>query len=172
MDFQDPSNPQYICFTPEEFHPPPQAPPKFVFLKRLTGKRRHHGDVTFYQHLFNVYSILKDQSLPDEICDAGLFHSIYGTEYYQFQNSAVTREVVRGFIGEYAEELVYIFCGFKKDRIGSIIRNTAGWPPQQHLDLCRVEYANLRDGKESIELERQLEAVKETIVRLESEQAS
>jgi hypothetical protein len=148
---------------------PPPVPDKFAFLQELTSAKVHHGERSFYQHLFNVYSYLKSQSLPDEVCDAGLFHSIYGTEFYRFQSTAITREVVRGYIGEYAEELVHIFCGLRKNRFGSIVHNTPGWGVRQHLDLCRLEYANFWDGRDYRNFEKQMEILSQTMARLKSE---
>jgi hypothetical protein len=141
---------------------------KFEFLKDLTSAEEYHGVKTFYQHLCNVSNFLKSQSLPQEISDAGLFHSVYGTEFYHFQSSSITRDVVRGYIGEYAEELVYIFCGLRKDRFLSILNNTPGWSEQKHLDLCRLEYANFWDGKEDRDVKYQMDCLSETIARLES----
>ncbi|KAK5997617.1 hypothetical protein PT974_02981 [Cladobotryum mycophilum] len=150
-----------------EEHQPP-AKDKFSFLKELTSAEEYHGEKSFYQHLFNVYSFLKSQSLPDEVCDAGLFHSVYGTEFYHFQSTSITRDVVCGYIGEYAEELAYIFCGLRKDRFGSILNNTPGWSERQHLDLCRLEYANFWDGKEDRDVQSQMDLLSQTIARLES----
>src|ERR1700761_8870365 len=81
---------------------------KFAFLQEITGTQKHRNK-TFYQHLFNVYTYLKEHGASEEVCDAGLFHSVYGTEIYEFQDNRITREVVRGFIGDYAEELVFVF---------------------------------------------------------------
>ncbi|KAF2468343.1 uncharacterized protein BDR25DRAFT_316133 [Lindgomyces ingoldianus] len=120
---------------------------KFAFLKAHTSESKYRGKESFYQHLFNVYSYLKAQSLPDEVCDAGLYHSVYGTEFYDFQNDSITRDIVRSYIGEYAEELAYTFCQLKKNRFDSIVNNTPGWTLKQHLDLCRLEYANFWDNK-------------------------
>lgn len=142
---------------------------KFTFLRELTSRKKHHGNKSFYQHLCNVYGYLKSQSAPDEVCDAGLFHAIYGTEFYDFQSSAITREVVRGYIGEYAEELVYIFCGLRNGRFRSIINNTPGWSAEQHLDLCWVEFSNLLDHKGFRDVEERLEILGQTIRRLEAE---
>ena len=75
---------------------------KFEFLKELTSNSKHLHK-SFYEHLFNVYTYLKEQNLPEEVCDAGLFHSIYGTESYDFNSNRITRDVVRGYICEYAE---------------------------------------------------------------------
>src|ERR1700761_6963820 len=97
---------------------------KFAFLQEITGTQKH-GNRTFYQHLFSVYTYLKDHGAPQEVCDAGLFHSVYGTASYEFQDDRITRDVVRGFIGDYAEELVYVFCT-AKDRFKVIVNNTMG----------------------------------------------
>src|ERR1700748_468494 len=102
---------------------------KFALLQENTGSQKH-GKKSFYQHLFNVYTYLKEHGAPEEVCDAGLFHSIYGTESYEFQNDRITREVVRGFIGDYAEELVHIFCS-TKDRFKVIVNNTMGLSARQ-----------------------------------------
>ena len=141
---------------------------KFEFLKELTSGWDYRGERSFYQHLLNVHNYLKSQSLPDEVCDAGLFHSIYGTEFYHFQNAAVTRDVVRSYIGEYAEELAYIFCGLRKDRYRCIVNNTPGWDVRLHLDLCRMEYANFWDSKEVPFLQSRMETLRQTIARLEN----
>lgn len=145
-----------------------QTPDMFEFLKELTSTKKHYKK-TFYQHLYNVYCYLKAQSLPEEVCNAGLFHSIYGTEFYDFQSAAITRDVVRGYIGEYAEELVYIYCGLRKDRFRSIINNAPGWGAQQHLDLCRMEYANFEDVKENPVVWDRMERLRQVIAGLERE---
>ncbi|KAF2105679.1 hypothetical protein BDV96DRAFT_592108 [Lophiotrema nucula] len=148
--------------------PNPEGDQRQAFLKELTSADEYHGEKSFYQHLFNVYSYLKSQSLPDEVCDAGLFHSVYGTEFYHFQSATITRDVVRGYIGEYAEELAHIFYRLRKDRFASIVNNTPRWGVRQHLDLCRLEYANFWDGKEDRNVQDQMEILSQTIARLES----
>ena len=39
--------------------------------------------VYFYDHCYGVYSFLKERALPEYVCLAGLYHSIYGTEYFK-----------------------------------------------------------------------------------------
>lgn len=140
---------------------------KFEFLKQLTSRRKHSRK-SFYEHLFGVYTHLKEQNLPEEVCDAGLFHSIYGTEFYKFHNNRITRDVVRGYIGDYAEELAYIFCSVKKSRFEAIVSNTLGLSRQQHIDLCHIEFSNLWDQKKNGELDEKLDTLTQTIAQLEN----
>ncbi|KIV82649.1 hypothetical protein PV11_04745 [Exophiala sideris] len=139
---------------------------KFAFLQDITGAQKHRKK-TFYQHLLNVYTYLKEHGAPEEICDAGLFHSIYGTELYEFQDNRITRDVVRGFIGNYAEELVHVFCT-TKDRFKVIVNNTMGLGARQARDLCCIEFANKWDQNGDGRYRKQLIMLAETIVRLES----
>jgi hypothetical protein len=141
---------------------------KFKFLQGLTSSSKHRGK-SFYGHLFNVYMHLKEQNFSKEVCDAGLFHSIYGTEFYEFHNNRITRDIVRRYIGTYAEELVYIFCSIKKDRFGTIVDNRLGLSKQQQLDLCYVEFANGWDQREHRKVDdRRFDILSQTIARLEN----
>ena len=58
-------------------------------------------------------------NVPEYVQDAGLFHSIYGTTYFNTQ-STNNREEVRQLIGTEAEELVYLFCSLEHPRIDKI----------------------------------------------------
>lgn len=140
---------------------------KFAFLQELTSQQRHSGK-TFYQHLLNVYTALKDAGASPEVCDAGLFHSIYGTEFYSFQSNRITRDVVRGMIGEYAEGLVYVFCT-SKERFRVIVENMLGLGKREQLDLCRIEIANLGDQNPRGKLDEKIRVLEMTMRSLEGE---
>ena len=148
---------------------PYTAKDKFTFLKELTSEKHHHGETTFYQHLFNVYSYLKSQSCPPHVCDAGLFHAIYGTQFFSFESDVVTRDVVRSYIGEYAEELVHIFCSLKKERFRSIVTNTPARGARQFLDLLWLEYANAWDHKEYPRAQKKMEILSQVMTHLTNE---
>jgi len=61
-----------------------------------------HGNKTFFDHLVGVYNILKKTNHDENVCFAGLFHSIYGNDIFNFQTD-------KNIIGKEAEELVWIF---------------------------------------------------------------
>lgn len=75
---------------------------------------------------------------------------------------------MRGYIGEYAEELVHIFCGMRKGRFNAIVNNTQGLSKQQHIDLCHVEFANLWDQNKDGDLDAKMDILNQTIARLEN----
>ena len=150
---------------PTADQPPHQD--KFALLRSITGTQPHRNK-TFYQHLLNVHDYLKSHNAPQEVCDAGLFHSIYGTELYDFHDSRVTRPLILSLIGEYAEELVHIFCT-TKDRFKAIVGNEMGLSTRQARDLCCVEFANKWDQRKGGKYRNQLIMLAEKIVRLEGE---
>lgn len=71
----------------------------------------HTGLTSFDDHLVGVQSILRTWGASLDVCNAGLFHSIYGTEGYQgFKLPLSERSRIRALIGSKAERLVWIFC--------------------------------------------------------------
>lgn len=79
------------------------------FLRAHTMRVPHSGR-SLYEHLKGVYHLLKFRGFRDEVCLAGMFHSIYGTRY--FKHAVMSRDerpVVRDLIGDEAELLAYTF---------------------------------------------------------------
>lgn len=71
----------------------------------------HTGSTAFDHHLQGVQLILRHWNASSALCDAGLFHSIYGTEGFQgFKLSLAHRKTIQELIGKEAERLVWIFC--------------------------------------------------------------
>jgi hypothetical protein len=99
-----------------------------------------HSRVTFFEHLYNTFLILKNIGAPEDVCAAGLFHAVYGTDYFQ-HNLTVNRETVRNLIGPYAEDLVFTFCTMQ-NRTPSIIENAQSGNHKDYFLAC-IEYANL-----------------------------
>ena len=71
----------------------------------------HTGSSDFDEHLQGVQSILRYWSSPKYLYNAGLFHSIYGTEGFQgFALPLTERDKIRSLIGHESERLCWIFC--------------------------------------------------------------
>ena len=71
----------------------------------------HNGEESFANHLVGVQSVLRSWSASETLCNAALFHSIYGTEGFQGYKLPLShREEIAGLIGPEAERLAWIFC--------------------------------------------------------------
>jgi len=103
------------------------------FITSITSDIEHSG-ISLASHLLGVYSFLRLAKAPEYVCLAGLFHSIYGTEFYD-ADIKIDRTHVRNYIGKEAEELVFLFCHLR-DRDISILKS-------ENKDLMFINYANL-----------------------------
>ncbi len=80
-------------------------------LRAFGAARREHSGRFLLDHLVGTHAILREWQAPDEVCLAGLFHSVYGTEIYEVQSADLgERGRVAAAIGARAEELAYLFC--------------------------------------------------------------
>src|ERR1700740_3505425 len=67
-----------------------------------------HTRKTYLGHLIAVYRYLETQGCSGEVCRAGMFHSIYGTERFQgFKLPLERRSEIAALIGPRAERLAY-----------------------------------------------------------------
>jgi len=98
----------------------------------------------FINHCIDVYEILKRENESEEVCNAGLYHSIYGTSYFNvtIQTIENDRDLIRNEIGEYAEKLVYEMCSLK-DREVDIVKGNFNWDTQTLVDIIKICRANL-----------------------------
>src|SRR5438874_11022444 len=85
------------------------------FLVNLGIEKVAHTEKTYLGHLVNVYRLMESSGCTDELCRAGMFHSIYGTQQFQgFKLPLEKRAEVRGLIGERAEMLAYLNCAMDR----------------------------------------------------------
>ncbi len=80
------------------------------YLEHIGTRGIPHYRQSLFDHLRGTYEILKRWGCPENVCVAGLFHSVYGTQPFRIQTIAYAqRREVRMFIGKRAERLVYLF---------------------------------------------------------------
>ena len=128
--------------------------------KRLTGfligigiEQVPHTQKSYLAHLIALFRFLESQGCPEDVCRAGMFHSIYGTEKFQgFTLPLERRGEVRDLIGDRAERLAYLNCAMDRasfdravleavepysitDRITGLEVQLS---PHDFDDLCRV----------------------------------
>lgn len=75
----------------------------------------NHANHSFFQHLIQVYNVLRSWNCSEDVCYAGMFHSIYGNESFKHKTET-DRAVIKELIGEKAEEIVFLY---NKDRFHS-----------------------------------------------------
>jgi hypothetical protein len=81
------------------------------FLMTLGVEQVPHTQKTYLGHLVAVYRLMEGAGCDAELCAAGMFHSIYGTQQFQgFKLPLEDRPKVRALIGERAERLAYLNC--------------------------------------------------------------
>src|SRR5690348_10211208 len=63
-----------------------------------------HTGKSYLAHLIALYRMLESQGYSQDVCRAGMFHSIYGTEKFQgFTLPLDRRDEIRALIGDRAE---------------------------------------------------------------------
>lgn len=84
-----------------------------------------HSNSSLVDHLIGTYEILKRWNCSNDLCLAGLCHSVYGTESYKKQTVPLEyRNFVKELIGEYAEELAYFFGAHVKEHFWCLLERT------------------------------------------------
>jgi Rps23 Pro-64 3,4-dihydroxylase Tpa1-like proline 4-hydroxylase len=129
-------------------------------------KNIKHSKGTFKDHLVGTYNLLKELNQREEVCLAGLFHSIYDTEFFKAGIHPSEEEIIN-LIGEYANDLVVVFCKDRRDDI--IMNNRLKFNTRKHLDLLYILLANEVEQQTSSNIEPALNSIRDKIRRLEQE---
>ena len=81
------------------------------FLVDLGLEKIGHTEKSYLGHLIAVHRDLKHWGCAEDVCFAGMFHSIYGMQKFQgFTLPLQRRGELRGLLGERAERLAYLNC--------------------------------------------------------------
>lgn len=141
-----------------------------------------HTGVTYMGHSFAVYRDMKKWGFDEELAQAGLFHSIYGTGLFQrFKIPLERRGEVRKLIGERAERLAYLNCSIDYESFDQEVER--GTPPyrlhsrltgetfelgeQEFEDLLRIQLVDrLEQVPRSKHLDFRREAFRQMAERL------
>jgi SM-20-related protein len=140
--------------------------PQMKFITALSSNVKHSGR-SFFEHLFGTMLKLEDRKnkVSDEILLAGLYHSVYGTESFNYKNPDITRDVIRELIGPYSEHLVYEFCNMK-NRMHTLINNTNEYDAKVLSDLITIELCNLADQNKNDNHDDRIDALETKLKEL------
>jgi hypothetical protein len=101
-----------------------------------------HSQKTYLAHLIGLYRDLEALGCAEDVCRAGMFHSIYGTQLFQgFKLPLERRAAIRALIGERAERLAYLNCAMDRATFDRATRGEAG--PHRFRDRLSGEEVEL-----------------------------
>ncbi|MCI0542028.1 MAG: alpha/beta fold hydrolase [Verrucomicrobiales bacterium] len=88
------------------------------FLRKANTEGMPHSDRGLLDHLLGTRQLLVEWEARPALCDAGLFHSDYGTESYELKAIPLTmRNEVQQLIGEEAGSLAWFFCMMRRETL-------------------------------------------------------
>ena len=153
---------------PDPFEWNDWKPGSLELLLYFNTHRMEHGNSTLFNHLIETKFLLQSWGASEDVYHAGLFHSIYDTEYYKGfswsdkEKDRLHNDLVR-IIGPRSERLVRLFGTidrqkFEDDCINgtptSIKDQVSGKDipitSQDVSDLCNIMVANLIDQIKSM----------------------
>lgn len=120
------------------------------FLVELGLEQIGHTEKTYLGHLIALHRDLQKWGCDDDVCYAGMFHSIYGTQRFQgFKLPLERRGEVRTLIGERAEQLAYLNCAMYRPSFDEVVQR--GTPPfvitdrltNEQVELSREDFDDL-----------------------------
>ncbi len=112
------------------------------FLVGMGTEKVPHTNKTYLAHVVAVYRLMEAQGLSGELCRAGMFHSIYGTELFQdFKLPLERRGEIQELIGKRAEWLAYLNCAMDRASFDTAVRQTD--PPYRFRDRLTGEEITL-----------------------------
>ena len=92
------------------------------FLVNLGIDQIAHTQKNYVAHLISVYKLMQANECDEELCRAGLFHSIYGTEKFQgFKLPLERRSELAQMIGSRAERLAYWNCQMDRASLDELL---------------------------------------------------
>lgn len=120
------------------------------FLRGLgTEDVPHSGEQGFLAHLVGVFRDLELWDCERDVCRAGLFHSIYGTELFQrFALPLERRGEVRELIGERAERLAFVNCLMDRSSFEALLESDEPYRFRNRktgdvFEMSRADYDDL-----------------------------
>jgi hypothetical protein len=109
----------------------------------------HSGHKGFLAHLIAVFRDLESWDCNQDVCRAGLFHSIYGTELFRRWSLPLARRPdVQALIGERAEWIAYVNCMMDRSTFDALLDSDGPYDIRNRetgeiMHLSREDYDDL-----------------------------
>ena len=128
------------------------------FLQQVHAPKVRHSGGTFLEHLVGTHNLLHYWGNSRDLCLAGLFHSVYGTDRFTYslvKSDEQSRHQLRQLIGANAEHLAFLFCSFGREdlfglSVDQVLRTEAAiliGGSREHTDLLEIEAANFLEQR-------------------------
>ena len=124
------------------------------FIRKIGADDVEHTEKTYLAHAIGVHNDLKTWGCDEDVCRAGIFHSIYGTERFQkFALPLERRGELQELIGEKAEWLAYLNCSMNREVFDNLVFQVDGpflfrdrftdetveLTPDEFRELCTIQ---------------------------------
>ena len=111
----------------------------------------HSGEKGFFAHLVGVYKDLEAWGAEPDVCRAGLFHSIYGTEMFRrWALPLERRSEVQALIGQRPEWIAYVNCLMDRSTFDALLDSDSDGPypirnreTGENMEMTREDYDDL-----------------------------
>jgi hypothetical protein len=112
------------------------------YLSNIGAAWLPHAGQSYLEHNVGVYYALKSWGCYAEVCDAGFFHSIYGTERFTaFKVPLSGRPTIREMIGARGEALAYLNCTMDRKAFDEFVLSDVPKDAQDR-DLMTIHLAD------------------------------
>ena len=117
-----------------------------TYLQSLGAFKKGHTGRKLGDHLMGTYDLLKGAGCREDICLAGAFHSIYGSNAFRSQSIEPTdknRKLMRMLIGDKAERLAFLFSIIDRPK-GIESGRPQDWRTTMPMSITQGELHDLR----------------------------
>lgn len=105
-----------------------------------------HTQKSYLAHGIGVYTDMKAWGGNEVLCNAALFHSIYGTQIFQgFTLPTSRRDELKKFIGERAEWLAYLNCFMDRESFDKQVSADKKVYPIKHRETGETMHVSRED---------------------------
>lgn len=122
-----------------------------AFLRAVGCDDVSHSRGSLLTHLAGTCRLLMLWEAPEDVCLAGLFHSVYGTETFDAQlRSKVNRTKVQAVIGQRAERLAWLFATATAESLWRSVQTLGSWESDTPVALMNRQTTEVIvcDGEE------------------------
>ena len=126
-----------------------QLESRLRFLRKANTEGMPHSDRGLLDHLLGTRQLLVEWEARPALCDAGLFHSVYGTQHYELKAVPLTmRNEVQQLIGDEAESLAWLFCMIRRETLFQNLGREGEFKVQHRLTdewlpLTKIQFQDL-----------------------------